>query len=337
MNLITRNNYEAYMLDYVEENLAPELIAELMLFLENNPDLKEELDAFEVHKLTPTELTLLFKESLKKSEELITPLNYEDYLIKEIEGKNSKEETISLQLFLEQNPDAQKEYELYQKTKLVASTIIFNDKKSLKKKEGMLIPMYVWYSSAAAILLILFLLKGLNIGNTKENNPIADKVEEKVINETQENFNVEEKEDELEENNLAEVKVKNVPPVVIPKNNKKEIPKKKKIVPQEEAPKIELAENFKEEIKDTLPIIQEKIQEEEVLYTDNVMITYEEAEKKDDVVKETPSRFKLIKEVLNQRVKNKILQQDKDQNGEVTAYAVSVAGIGFSKNKKINK
>ena len=44
MSNINRNNYEAFLLDYVEQNLTAELVAELMLFLEQNPDLKAELE-----------------------------------------------------------------------------------------------------------------------------------------------------------------------------------------------------------------------------------------------------------------------------------------------------
>ena len=50
MTLITKNNYEAYMLDYVEEKLSPELTNELMLFLENNPEIKMEIEKSEIHR-----------------------------------------------------------------------------------------------------------------------------------------------------------------------------------------------------------------------------------------------------------------------------------------------
>ncbi len=65
MSLITKNNYEAYLLDYVEENLSPELIAELMLFFENNPELKEDLEAFEIHELIAPCVVLKDKSHLK--------------------------------------------------------------------------------------------------------------------------------------------------------------------------------------------------------------------------------------------------------------------------------
>jgi len=89
MNLITRKNYEAYLLDYVEGNLSPELIAELMLFLEQNPDLKEVLEDFEIHKLEPVEDLGFDKTRLKKETGIITSDNYEDFIIAEVESNRT--------------------------------------------------------------------------------------------------------------------------------------------------------------------------------------------------------------------------------------------------------
>ena len=40
---INRNNYEMYFIDYLDGVLSPDLVSELLLFLDENPDLKEEL------------------------------------------------------------------------------------------------------------------------------------------------------------------------------------------------------------------------------------------------------------------------------------------------------
>ncbi len=65
MSLITKNNYEAFLLDYIEGNLSPEMRAELMLFFENHPELKEDLDDFELVSTNPEEIIFKDKESLK--------------------------------------------------------------------------------------------------------------------------------------------------------------------------------------------------------------------------------------------------------------------------------
>ena len=336
MNLITRNNYEAYFLDYVEENLSPELIAELMLFLENNPDLKEDLDEFEIHNLIPSKIILSEKDKFKKTENSVSLNNYEDLIIAEIEGENSTETSAALYLFLENNPKAQSDFNTYQKTKLAAPTIVFEHKKSIKKKEGKVIPMYWWYSSAAAVIIILFLIKGFNFNDNIETNPIANEEKEIIIKEAQKDPNIEKRDYELEENNLANVDMKIAPKNIKQKNKKKTTPKI--IVPQKEVLEINLADKSQEEIKDSiLPAVKDEKPIEEFFYSDNVVITYEDDAPIKDEIKTPPSRFKIIKEILNQRVKKKFLQQEKDKNGETTAYAINVAGVGFSKGKKKNK
>ena len=44
--MLSRSNYEIYFLDYYEGNLTESQRRELMSFLEQNPDLKEEFDSF---------------------------------------------------------------------------------------------------------------------------------------------------------------------------------------------------------------------------------------------------------------------------------------------------
>lgn len=51
MEKINIHNYEAYFLDFVEGNLTESQLVELNHFLEENPDLKSELEAFEIVEL----------------------------------------------------------------------------------------------------------------------------------------------------------------------------------------------------------------------------------------------------------------------------------------------
>ena len=141
MSLITINNYEAYLLDYVEENLSSELIAELMVFFEKNPELKEDLADFEIHELKPYQTEVLDKAPLKKEAELITELNCEAFFIAEIEGLNPPETSRELMRFLTKNPTLNSVFLAYQQTKLVGEKVIFNDKEALYKKNKRVIPI----------------------------------------------------------------------------------------------------------------------------------------------------------------------------------------------------
>ena len=343
MSTITRNNYEAYLLDYVEENLSPELIAELMLFLENNPDLKNELEDFELLELTSPAIELVNKEELKKEEESITLYNYEDYLIGEVEGENSPEISKELHSFLKENPQKEKEFSLYQKTRLNASSIIFDHKASLKKKEGKVIPLYWWYASAAAVVLIFFLLRGLNADEKKNDLPLAEEKEqvtpqqeEIMVNEHQEeqnnDVNVLASEDKIiKREHTMRVKPKNKTNIITPD-----------VTPgKEKDQEIELAVNKEEKTKDTVRVNEPEIPEqEEVQYADNVRITYEDDENdsKDELAdvgmeKEHKTKFDVVKAIINQQVKKKFLQP-KDNGSGVETYAVNIGMLGFGKNKK---
>lgn len=54
MEKINRHNYEAFFLDFAEGNLSEKQLVELNTFLDENPDLRSELDGFELVEL-PTE------------------------------------------------------------------------------------------------------------------------------------------------------------------------------------------------------------------------------------------------------------------------------------------
>lgn len=339
MNLITRNNYEAYLLDYVEGNLSPELIAELMLFLENNPDLKEDLDEFEIHELVPLQVAEIDKASLKREEGFITTINCEEYIIQEIEGENSYEVSKELHSFLENNPEKQADFIDYKKTKLIAPLVIFDNKKSLKRKEGKVIPLYWWYSSAAAVIIVLFLLNGLFDDGNKNDHPIVNNNE--VVIPELENENLAEK-DGVEEESLPkeDVKLANVE-IDKPVQKQKKKSKKnsyKKLIQEEETPKL-IAEQPKEalnvEKNDSLDKEKLKLPEEEILYADDVRIVYE-----DEIVNDTNTstinkvtKFDAVRAMVKHQVKENFL----DKGKEKLIFAFNSKPLNFLKKRKKNQ
>ena len=47
---INRNNYEAFFIDYLEGNLDEKMVDDFIEFLQQNPDLKEELSVMRFDK-----------------------------------------------------------------------------------------------------------------------------------------------------------------------------------------------------------------------------------------------------------------------------------------------
>lgn len=348
MSLITKNNYEAFLLDYVEGNLSPEYTAELMLFFENNPELKEDLEAFDMLTLDVPETQLKNKEALKIDEDKVTALTFDDFAISEIEGLNTEEQTTALKAFLAKNPVKQKEFEVYQNTKLVGAATIFENKAALKQDKKV-IPLYWWYSAAAAIILIVFLLKGINFGTDKPVDVLANDVKIEKKSETLNNQEIQE--EVVPQENL----IANKEEVIEQQNNSTQIKKKNNKKPQqiapnsiEETPELLAEENKKvEQIiepKDTATIQEESPKkenltppEDEFLYADDVVIVFEDDEpenKDDNTVASTtkkPTKFDAVAAAVKQQVKEKWLTKE---NGE-SIFALNDGGVlGFLKGKK---
>jgi hypothetical protein len=178
---ITRNNYEAFFLDYYEDNLSPEQVALLMVFLEENEDLKEEFNDFEDIILLTADNTVGFdkKNELKKKEFVsvgkIDGTNYEDYFIAALEGDLTERELADVTAFLGKNPHTKLEYNAFRSTFLKPEEIVYNDKESLKKRGLFVVyrPAVLYAVSIAASILIFFgIYSLLNRTGTPDTEPL---------------------------------------------------------------------------------------------------------------------------------------------------------------------
>lgn len=158
---INRNNYEAFFLDYHEGNLLPQEVADLLLYVAQHPELKEEFEGFENISIE-NKSTIYFenKNELKKQITLS-----DEQLIAAVEGTLTVSELAEFDQQLKTNLNAQRTFKLYQHTKLVADTAIkFENKNSLKHKENKVIPFLSYFAIAATILLLI----GLFIFNNSD-------------------------------------------------------------------------------------------------------------------------------------------------------------------------
>ena len=170
--MINKENYEAYFLDYIEGNLSQEDTDMLLLFLDRNPELKNELEGFGSISLTPTSASFDIN-SLKKVDlvnDTINESNFEEFAIATVENELNASKQRELQSAIQSNPSLEKEFGLVSKTLLKAKTYIKHpDKSELKKSIPLFIP-FLRYGSVAAILLLMiyfFIPKGNEIGNSR--------------------------------------------------------------------------------------------------------------------------------------------------------------------------
>ena len=120
MDKINRNNYEAYFLDFVEGNLSEEERMAVLDFIQENPDLKEELEGFELielpvgEKLSDNWTALKKEKNYSNSQEL-----RDDLFFKALEGELSDKEKADLKELLA-NEAFGAEFNLWMKLKLRA-------------------------------------------------------------------------------------------------------------------------------------------------------------------------------------------------------------------------
>lgn len=336
MSLITKNNYEAFLLDYVEENLSPELTAELMLFLEQNPELKDDLVDFEIHTLTPNFETKFDQSSLKKE---IHTVDYEALMIAEVEGVNSEENSALLNAYLKENSHHQKDFKNYQKTKLVAPTVLFENKAALKKKGGIVIPVFWKYSSAAAaIILVLWSLNGIN--EEEVYRPFAER--EAIKNASIDTVNVLDGFVIIEDNQIAN-KIEEHQPIL--KKQKKEKTNKQQekdasilnpVNIEKEHHLANTAEIENQLVADSsiIAVPEKSIEKEEELYTENnVTITYEEEILDDgtpNLQKRKVTKLAMLRAVVKNRVNGNL-----DKGKEKVMIAMNSKPLNLlRKNKK---
>ncbi len=134
-----------------------------MVFLEVYPELKEELETFELVSVKPDDsIHLGNKNFLKRkdyvSTQSINSNNYEEWLVAEVEGDLSVKDKVELTAFLKKNPDALLELNIFRKTVLKPELVEYENKESLKKTGLFLLYSreIIYAVSIAASILLFF-------------------------------------------------------------------------------------------------------------------------------------------------------------------------------------
>jgi hypothetical protein len=151
---ITRKNYEIYFIDYLEGNLNEKLVDEFLEFLKQNPDLKKELKAFKAYEAEEEEIFFLKKENLYK-EKYDSQEEFNIAVIGIIEDTLSPEEIYNFQNYLNNHPEKEKDFNLFQQTKLKADkTLTFKHRNRLYKTSST--KRTIFFISKIAAIIVLF-------------------------------------------------------------------------------------------------------------------------------------------------------------------------------------
>ena len=181
MERINIHNYQAFIVDYYEGSLTAEQQADLLLFIENHPALKDDFENYETVSVTPDNTSFPSKESLLKN---ITEENIDQYLVASLEGDLPPSARRELEHFLEIRPQFKNDKKLYSLTRLQPDlSVVMENQNRLKR------PIPIWkmnrtsslyYAAAASLVLLIGAYYMLN--NGPSNQPLAGKT--KPVNET---------------------------------------------------------------------------------------------------------------------------------------------------------
>jgi hypothetical protein len=168
-------NYEEYFIRYVDGELSPDEVAEVHDFLQTHPELNRELETFRQMTLPVTDdVSFPGKELLKKG---ITAANCDEYFVRKIEGELSPSEEKELNDFLGFHPEFRKTLGYFEATRLTADTsVVFPNKRSLKKSAGRTIPIgyrYLMTTAVAAALVAVMLIRGVDWNQGNSSGPVA--------------------------------------------------------------------------------------------------------------------------------------------------------------------
>lgn len=150
---INRNNYEPFFVDYLEGNLDENLVDDFIEFLQQNPDLKEELSFFEPVVIAPENLSFANKKILYK-EKFDAEETFNHAAIARLEGDISPLEKAEFENYLSTHPKKKNEAALFTKTKLLPDfSVVFKSKSKLRRQSaGKMI--LLWTSRVAAVFII---------------------------------------------------------------------------------------------------------------------------------------------------------------------------------------
>jgi len=163
---ITKINYEEFAISYLDGTLDPVDAAELLLFLEQNPDLKDEFQELNKITLKPdTDIQFSLKELLLQPADLdannLSTGNYNFYFIAAGEGDLSEKGMTAVKHFVSNHPELASTLQAFNSVKLTADKEIrFPDTGKLRKP--LMIKPNIRYlilagSFAASILLLISL------------------------------------------------------------------------------------------------------------------------------------------------------------------------------------
>jgi len=179
-----RTNYEIWLIDWLDGKLDEIQVRRLVSFLDENPDLKGEFYSCSDAKLSPPPEEFLYKRLLKKELSDITNSQFEYLCAGYVENDLSAEQLEELKKIVSDDIARKHEFELFQKTKLLAPNIKFSNKRKLLRATPFQKAFKISVATlATAASIAMFIVAYQFIGN---NNLPTDNLSQLSVNNEQE-------------------------------------------------------------------------------------------------------------------------------------------------------
>jgi hypothetical protein len=160
MMQIDRSNYEIWFIDWLDSNLNSLQVEQLKLFLDQNPDLREEFNDLTSLKLVSSAVSFRHKEYLKKSPPDISEDQFEYLCAAYLENDLSESQKAELQEIVNIYPDRKRNFDLIQKTIIEPAGISYKHKNRLLRRTALqnFIRISAFGLSAAAAISIIIII-----------------------------------------------------------------------------------------------------------------------------------------------------------------------------------
>jgi hypothetical protein len=171
-----RTNYEIWLIDYLDGNLEPGQVEELMTFLDKNPDIKEEFDEIMRYNIRPPDNTFRHKNDLKRSYSQITDSQFDYLCIAAAEQDLSGQQLSELEEIIGESPEKGKTFDLIRNLKLTPPEVQYSKKHSLRKltvSQKIIRLSAVGLSAAATVAIMISLFNVFAKNKNRENAGLA--------------------------------------------------------------------------------------------------------------------------------------------------------------------
>jgi hypothetical protein len=314
-----RNNYEIWLIDYLDGKLEENQVNLLFTFLNENQDILAEFEEY-APQVSPENLSFPGKYLLKRSVSELPESQFELLCVAAAEGDLTNEQKYELDTLIEANPGKEKAYELFRSIKLIPPEVKYRNKSALKR---LVLPQKVFRlavtgiaaAATIALFITLFNIPGKSGG---EVNQIVSLDTSAKLNEKNSQYNIAQQalinEDFTSKRPVPGINVKNT---LIPDGVKIQPPVEidtagYDAIPGFHSEPVKITETeFKQDIK----LVQNEFRYNLAAMAENEISTKEISD--EHGFNESFAKF----------FRERILKSDKSESGTLKGYEVADAGI----------